>query len=719
MVGLQAQIQLMKKRTLLFFVLFPFLSIAQNTWVQKLSYNYQTAGYPDVFTGVKKIEVGADGSLFVLANVSDHHTQQIFKFSPNSNHYEFDIPCGYNGMQVAQWVDQFRATSDSGIIVCHNNLDELFTGIIYSSIVKYAKDGTVQWGHGWPWCNCPSTHTANDVLEKSNGGYYALVEDSLYEYDSAGNAIDSTGLISGIRFLEMTNHDLLVLTKNNLLIREDTLGNVIWSQNCTGSFAYDTANVFIQTSDSSVQKVDALTGSQIWTRSYNLSPISEIDPTHDGGFIASIGTKLSGPYAITGTPWPGGIFRADSLGDTLWTRHYALPTSGLSTVKLLPNGNICTGGGYLSGYAIGIAPNEPSAFVCMMNADGSYPLAQTGYVGPKDANNDHLSNFVDDALEVMLSLGQTGPARDTTIYGYPSPCERNDIAIDWSTNSISGANNKYSDFDGNGIIDTNDFQLVCNWWGIVDSFPSVYRYQYPNSTLATEDFCLVPVRDTIAPGDTALYYMIMGNSTNPVDSIYGFAFTYNIDPVGNNPADSVFPFLSGFGSPGNDLFLNHRHVATNYFTQEYRSRTLLCRTDFQNALSVNDTIGIIRFRTFTYLQTVIPVIRSFKAILVDGTQIPFNLCVDTVIVDSTLLSINEKQSVRISVFPNPASDFIDVTIPGTDLLEIQIINSLGEIIEIDQTPDPRINVKNYPEGIYHLKIVSAQGIATTSFIVRH
>lgn len=709
----------MKRRAILLFLLFPFLAFSQNTWVQKLSYNYLTMGYPDGFTGVKKIEVGADGSLYVLANIDNRHTQLIFKFSPNSNHYELDIPCGYNGSLAAQWVDQFRATSDSGIIVCHNVQDELMFGVIYSHITKYSKDGLVQWSYYWPWCNCPTVHTAYDIIEKSTGGYYVLVEDTMYKFDTSGNLIDSTGMISGVRLLEMTNHDLLVLTKNNLLLRQDTLGNIIWSHNCVGSFAYDTANVFIQTSDSSVQKVDALSGTQLWTHNYNLSPISEIEATHDGGFIASIGTKLAGPYAIMGTPWPGSLFRVDSLGDTLWTRNYALPKSGFSTVKILPNGSLCTGGGYLSGSAIGNSPNEPSAFLCMMNADGTYPLAQTSYVGPLDANNDHISDFVDDALVAMLSLGKTGPARDTTIYGYPSPCERDDIAIDWSTNSVSGANNKYSDFDGNGVIDTNDLQL-CIMGPVFDSFPSLYRYHHPNSTLSTEEFCLVPVKDTIAPGENALYYMVMGNNANPVDSIYGFAFTYNVDSFNfNNLADSAFIFSTNFGTPGQNLFLNHSPFIQMYNAQENRSRTLLCRTDFQNAYSVNDTIGLIRFQMFSYMPVVTPMIKRFKAVLVDGTEIPFNICVGTIVVDSTLLSINETGSFKIPVFPNPASDYLEFKIPGTAPADIQIINSLGDIVETVQTSERRINVKAYPDGIYLLKTHSKQGFSTTPFIVRH
>jgi hypothetical protein len=707
----------MKKGILIIILLLPILLTAQNTWVQKLTYNYNSGGYYDSIAGVKKAEVGSDGSLYVLAFLGNHGGQKIFKFSPNSHHYEWDIDAGNNGSQVAQWVDQFHATSDSGIILCYNIKDEMMTGNIFGYLKKYSKDGTIEWSHqfgDWDY-----TQNVFDVIEKNSGGYYALIEDSIYTLDNSGNVIDSSGAVSGERLLEVTNGDLLVLTHNNQLIRTDTSGNIIWTQNCYGLFAYDTSSVFILNSTSSIQKVDALSGTQSWNVNYGFTPISEIEATHDGGFIASVGIKPTTAYGGFGTIMPGTLFRADSIGDTLWTRTYLLPHYGLSTFKLMPDGNLFTGGCYLSGYVVGYPFFEKSAFCCMMNSDGSYPLQQTGYVGPKDANHDHISDFLVDALEAMLSLGQTGPGRDTTIYGNQSPCERNDIAIDWTTNSISGANNKYSDFDGSGIIDTNDISF-CDMNGYVDSFPSVYRQQNPNYTQSTEEFCLIPIEDTIAPGDTAYYYMVLGASGNPVDSIYGFAFTYNNDDAGNNPADSAFLYATNFGTPGQNLFLNHRHNVSMYYGQEFRSRTLVCRTNFQNAYSVFDTVGFLRFRLSNFIQSITPTIKRFKAILVDGSEIPFNICVGTVIVDSTLLSTNEKHSTNISVFPNPASDYIEVNIKGSGQTEFQIINSLGEVIEIFHSDKSlKIHLQNYPDGIFLLKTISDLGMKAIPFIVKH
>src|SRR5436190_19196685 len=124
----------MKRLLAVIFFAASYSVAAQNTWVQKLSYSYQTWGYIDTLTGVKKIEIGRDGSVYVLANVNDLYTQYIYKFSPNSNHMEWKIGLGSGGAGAVEWTDNFRATSDSGIIICQNLEDGFSVG---GHLVKY------------------------------------------------------------------------------------------------------------------------------------------------------------------------------------------------------------------------------------------------------------------------------------------------------------------------------------------------------------------------------------------------------------------------------------------------------------------------------------------------------------------------------------------------------------------------------------------------------
>jgi hypothetical protein len=710
---------------LLIFISSSLFSSAQNTWVQKLSYSNGGFLNNDSLTGVKEIEVGTDGSVYILASLNENNNENIFKFDPNSNQLQWSIYAGDHGGLSGRWTNSIKATSDSGIITCYNQYDNMQ---VFGYIKKYSKDGVLQWSRqfgNYFWIT-----EAYDVLEKSTGGYYALISDSIYEFDVSGTVMDSSGLIDGKKIIGMTNGDLLVLTPANLLIRTDITGNIFWSQPCSGVFAYDGSNVFIANGNSFVRKVDAVTGIQQWNRDFGFSPLSGIEPVHDGGFIASAGYKPYGVAPSNGVAMPGNLFRADSTGDTLWTRTYEVPHFGLSALKLLSNGNIISGGCYLSGCALWI-PTWYSTFYCQMDSDGTNPLLQTSYIRAGDANHDHITSFVDDALETMLSIGQTGIPRDSSLDGQGpvmhNHCECWDIATDWSSLTNSGANSRYADFDGNGIIDTNDVSGY--GYCMVDSFPVPYRLSSTVHAGVAEDFCLIPVNDIIQlqsadslfPSDTVYYYMIMGSNVNPVDSIYGFAFSYSISEAGNNWADSIDYFDGVLGQHGIDLFTFQDFRTCGYWNQYCRSHTLICRTDFQNAYNINDTLGIIRFVGLFNTSPFTPSVVDFKAILADGTEIPFNVCTGSVFIDSSLVSIRENEKVGVKIFPNPASRYLNIETGSTSLKKVVLMNSLGEKIKTLETSlkVAEISVEDLSNGFYIGKVESGEQTVNFKFIVQH
>lgn len=702
------------------FVLASNFSIAQNTYVRKLSYTYMSSGYGDTLTGPKQIEVGADGSLFVLANTGPQNSQTLFKFYPNSTQLDWSVFGGYNGMMASYYIERFKPTSDSGVIICSNFYDEMLW-LTRGTIVKYDKNGNDEWSEYFT--NPYAERKAWDVLERPNGNYLVLIDDTMYTLDHSGNAIDSTGAISGTRFKVMSNGDLLLLSGSTLM-RIDTTGNVIWMQNCNGAFAYDTTSVFIVNGNTSVMKVDAMTGNTIWNFNYGFSPISDIEATHDGGFMASVGTKPSGPTGAIAPIAPGILFRADVNGDTIWTRNYPLGYHGLSSFTILPDGSISTGGGYLSGYILGGFSKEYSAFCAVMNADGSYPLLQTNYLVPGDANHDRVVNFVDDALTIMLSLGQTGVPRDTAIIGYDPlySCDKVNIATDWSGNSVAGVNYKYADTDGNGIVDTND--VLLNYYCMSDSFAVPFRFQHSNLSQSIEEFCLVPVEDTIYPqfNDTAYYYMIMGSVNNPVDSIYGFAFSYSIDDWGNNRADSIWYNNGSMGIQGMNVFAYHDQISQVSWSA-YRAHTMICRTDFHNIINVNDTIGIIRFTGYFNSSPFSPTIADFKAILADGSEIPFNVCTSSIYIDSSYVTVSEFEKNKLIVFPNPADRELEIRNKklGNGTAQIYLFNMLGEKVKsiLCSSANLKISVEDLPDGFYTAKFVSETGTKNFSFVIQH
>jgi hypothetical protein len=707
-------------------VVFAIYAQGQNAWVRKLTYIYPMGVYWDSLTGVKHIEVGPDGSVYVLAHTDADNSQFIYKFAPNSNQVEWSVFAGNDGSSVDSWTDVFHVTKDSGIIFCLNDFDATYqNGFIY----KYTKGGVLDWAGFHPAINpSPDYTTIRDVIERRSGGYYMLALDSLFTLDVTGGIVDTIQLFGGLSIREFPNGDFLFSDGNNLT-RYDTALNILWTKPCSGPFDFDSTSVFIKHGASNIQKVDAVTGNQIWNIISPFSLISDLHATNEGGFLACTGYEPTGEpfWPFTANVVPGHLFKVDSLGDTLWTRTYNLPRYGLYSFAILPNGNIMTGGCYLSGST----PDDQkdfSAFVCEMNNDGSYPLAQTSYISGGDANNDHYMNFVDDALQTMLALTHTGPPRDSSVDGHSEPgytaCERSNIAIDWPTSS-AGINDKYSDHNGDGVVDTNDVLIYNGSPMCYDSIPLFYRKGLTNTSQNVEEICFKPVRDTISIGELPEYNIIMGSNSNPVDSIYGFAIAYFFD---QNYINSENFYSTDFGTPGTDLFKLH---TISYITmnQYERYHLLLCRNDFQNALNIFDTLATIRFNVNNYTPVINLAITDFKAVLADGTVIPFNVCAEPIYVDTSSTSIHENALNKIQVFPNPANNElrikssapIAIGIKTETVAAISIFNLLGEEIKSIQNfnPDQSISVSDLPDGFYTLTITTDATLSNSSFIIRH
>jgi hypothetical protein len=92
-----------------------------------------------------------------------------------------------------------------------------------------------------------------------------------------------------------------------------------------------------------------------------------------------------------------------------------------------------------------------------------------------------------------------------------------------------------------------------------------------------------------------------------------------------------------------------------------------------------------------------------------------------------MVSVEETSSdIRISVSPNPASDYIDINIGEVILNEakdLKIYNSLGECI-FTLTPALsqrekvlRIDVSGLPPGVYYVRINNGREVLTSSFMI--
>ena len=81
-------------------------------------------------------------------------------------------------------------------------------------------------------------------------------------------------------------------------------------------------------------------------------------------------------------------------------------------------------------------------------------------------------------------------------------------------------------------------------------------------------------------------------------------------------------------------------------------------------------------------------------------------------------TIDRKLEESLEIFPNPAINFLYLQLahPFVDNLPLQFFDNYGRLV-LDTHFQNKIDVTNFPKGIYFLKITTDQGIVTRKFVV--
>lgn len=109
--------------------------------------------------------------------------------------------------------------------------------------------------------------------------------------------------------------------------------------------------------------------------------------------------------------------------------------------------------------------------------------------------------------------------------------------------------------------------------------------------------------------------------------------------------------------------------------------------------------------SWTLGETIIPTFTSPNLILTHGFQ-------QQVVV--TAVDENLEDQVRITVFPNPASDIVNIEFgqPVEAEVQVTILNSLGNIVRTEfiepAMVEKQINLQDLPAGIYYFKLIKGK-----------
>ena len=142
---------------------------------------------------------------------------------------------------------------------------------------------------------------------------------------------------------------------------------------------------------------------------------------------------------------------------------------------------------------------------------------------PGDANRNGICNNMD---ILWIGLGTQdvfgGDSRlDASVTWTPQV-----PPIDWmGSYPISLINYKYADTNGDAWIDAGDFNIFPNLYGQTnDQFTTLLGDEIPG-----DDLRLIVSNSNPAPGETVEISIELGSATNPMNNIYGVAFTIDFD----------------------------------------------------------------------------------------------------------------------------------------------------------------------------------------------
>jgi hypothetical protein len=718
------------RKTQLFFIvlLIPFFAGAQNTWIHRLGMGSQSYIHDDSLTGIREIHLCKDGTLLVSVQLDQDERQQILKLPAGGSPIQWSIDVGSHIAMSGSYIRTIYPTSDSGFIAGGNDWDWGPHSI--GLIRKYNVNGIMEWEQQLA-ANFQLGYDKRvyDVCQNLGGNYYALVgdeiNDTLYELDNSGNIIYET-YVKGFRFFEMSNSNLLVQTFDSLLERRDTSGTLYWSVPSEHVLAFSDSFTII-VAPTGIQKVNNSNGVVDWTKNYPFS-INSACITADGGFLAASGSI---PIAATDYPsamWafqqPGTLCKIDLIGDTEWTQHFSFPHYGLSAILQLPNMDIITGGAYIfTDYSYLNFTRNYSAFIASLDSLGNGQLLTSSYLWQGNSNNNSICGFVDDVLYTGIALGFSGPPRDTSFQMYTifDSGLMSDFCADWADTFANGVNYKHADFNGDGIIDTSDLNLyAAGFFGVVQpiTIPNWRLANPDNLNSSIPDFQIIPEHDTVPPGASIKFYIIAGSNTVPVDSIYGLAFSSFINTGLISDSPQVTFTNSQLGLPGNDL------VSMNFFPNASVLYAMECRTNHQNAIGINDTIGFITMTASPAISTAEVFhlqINDFRALTYDQLDVLFNIGSGDVVIDPSAVMVSENQNASPSIFPVPASENIFVGNLSHEVVSMEIISMTGKRIKQLKACQGKqiISITDLPDGIYTLRIISTEEVSNTRFMVRH
>ena len=329
----------------------------------------------------------------------------------------------------------------------------------------------------------------------------------------------------------------------------------------------------------------------------------------------------------------------------------------------------------------------------------------TSCVWPGDANNNGIAN-VWDLLAIGVAYQDTGPARANASIEWIGQTSKS-----WNDSIYSDLDKKFIDCDGNGIIEIEDVAaIVLNYGKTHSKTNNSNSYSSANPDLYFE----LLTEGDVAPGTSVEVAIMVGRDTLTEFDLYGFAFCISYDSTLVNSDSAVTIDFT-------DSWLARDTISIsmiNDLRDQNKVELGFVNTDHKNVTG-KGKIGTLRFVITDNIdgkrpsETLFPL--EFCTVqLIDsiGQEITVNTFSDTIVIITGINKIIQyEQEVRL--YPNPATNYLNIDIGNLIVQKISILNAMGQEIskmDINSNSEIKLNMSSYAPGLYFITIQTDAGI---------
>lgn len=338
-------------------------------------------------------------------------------------------------------------------------------------------------------------------------------------------------------------------------------------------------------------------------------------------------------------------------------------------------------------------------------------ICYSACVWPGDADNDGTAHNVD-LLSIGLAYGSVHFSRDGGSNNWNCQASRQ-----WPWNFVSNVNYKHADCNGDGFVNAADTTAILLNYGLTHN----KSHGADGADNMPEIIVQIP-QDTAFIGDTIHAPILLGTAQNPVDSLYGIAFSIAYD---NGLVDTNTAWLSydttWIGTPSNTLHLQRDF----YFDGKIDGA--ITRIDH------NDTSGYHRIATLHFIlidniegkRQAIEVLnllpRVARATNSMEESIELGIQSDSLYVldPENAISDTRGPGVRLSLYPNPADERFRIVADGADILEVRVHTLQGLVVHTSAHLNQTVELKtaDWAAGVYLVEVKTTNGTAYQRLMV--